>query len=106
MFMPQSTVEHLASLGVTVKDAREFVMSHLDDIGVVFNAAHEHGITNEMLAQIVGGEITGLQVAEFMSAHGFDSNVLDQLPALADNPQDVASVVGVAHQNEHAVHDV
>jgi hypothetical protein len=102
MFMPPSTAEHLASLGVTVKDAREFVMSHLSDLGVVLGAARDHGITNEMLAQIVGGEITGLQVAQFFSAHGFDSSVLDQLPALADHPQDVASIVGVQHQNEHA----
>jgi hypothetical protein len=88
---------------VTVKDARDFVMSHLDDLGVVAAAAHQHGITADMLAQIVGGDITGLQVAAIMAAHGIEMSGHEEIPALADNPQDIASVVGVAHQNEHAV---
>lgn len=101
MVMPASTAEHLASLGVTVHDAREFIVAHLDKPHKIKAAADQHGITDEMLAQIMGGEITGLQVAAFFSAHGMERSGHGQIPALADHPPDVAKLVGLQHHAEH-----
>jgi hypothetical protein len=101
MFMKQSTADHLASLGVTVHEARAFIAAHLDNPHKIANAADQHGITDEMLAQIVGGEITGLEVAAFFSAHGMERSGHGQIPALAENPPDVAHLVGLQHHADH-----
>ena len=84
MSMPVSTAEHLASLGVTIGQARTYVLAHAEhDLEGILELAHSHGITNSMLAEIVGGDITGLEVAQYFAAHGLDSSRLGddvQLP--------------------------
>jgi hypothetical protein len=101
MPMPSSTAEHLASLGVTVHEAREFIVAHLDNPHKIAAAADEHGITDEMLAQIMGGEITGRDVAAFFSAHGMERSGHGEIPGFAENPQDVAQLVGLQHHEAH-----
>ncbi len=46
--------EHLAKYGVSIEDARGFIMNHLDSPLTIFNAAKLYGVTNEMLGEIIG----------------------------------------------------
>lgn len=71
-----SAATHLASYGVTIEQAHEFVMSHLGSPATIFNVARQFGVTNTMLGEIAGG-YSAADVQAFFSAHGLDSSVLD-----------------------------
>ncbi|MBI5278970.1 MAG: hypothetical protein HY854_21225 [Burkholderiales bacterium] len=79
--MPDSVAEHLAALGVTVPQARDFVLAHLDNPHFIAEVATGNGITHDELAQIVGGEVTGLEVAAFFAQHDIDTSELEEVEA-------------------------
>lgn len=79
-----TTSEHLASLGVTVAQAREFVFAHLDDPALIYNTAVQYDVTTVMLSEIVGG-VTTAQVRDFFDSRGFDSTALEP-PQVIDPP--------------------
>ncbi|HSH89257.1 MAG TPA: hypothetical protein VK996_04690 [Ramlibacter sp.] len=92
--MSPTAAEHLAALGVTVEQARGYVMAHAGhDLEGILEVAHSHGITNSMLAEIVGGDITGLEVAQYFAAHGLDSGKLDH-PEQPEHPEHPETPVG------------
>ena len=70
-----TTQEYLSKYGVTLKEARDFVMNNLDHLDVVYNTAKEFGVNNDMLADIVSSDfpgVTGKTVNNFFNQHGFD----------------------------------
>lgn len=75
--MALNAAQHLAQYGVSVADARAFVMSNLGNLQNIFNVAHEYGVTNAMLAEIVGDGYTAADVKGYFSAHGINSAALD-----------------------------
>lgn len=67
--------EHLMQYGVTVENAREFIMSHLDNPTTLFNVAKQFSVTNEMLGEIVG--VPTDAVRNFFGNIGLDYNQLE-----------------------------
>lgn len=70
----------MAQFGVSIAEAREFVLSNLDHPGMLAGMAFQHGITLDILAQIVGGGLTGLEIAQFFAAHDISAASLEVLP--------------------------
>ena len=80
-----SASTYLGNLGISVQDARTFILSNLDNPALVFNTAAQYGVTNEMLGEIVGG-YSADQVESFFNSHGFNGEQLDSAhPLLADD---------------------
>ena len=70
-----TTQEYLSKYGITLEEARDFVMNNLDNLDVIYNAAKEYGVNNDMLADIVSNDfpgVTGKAVNDFFQQHGFD----------------------------------
>lgn len=80
-----TAAEHLATFGVTVEQAHEFIFANLDNLGFILQVADTYEVTNAMLAEIVGG-VSAADVVGYFSAHGLDSSILD--PAPEPPPQD------------------
>lgn len=66
----------LAQHGVTVAQARTFIMSNLNNLSTILSTSKQFGVTNDMLAEIYGG-VSGNDVRGFFSSHGLDSANLD-----------------------------
>jgi len=75
-----TAADKLAELGITSPQAREFVLSNLDHPGTIAGMAFSHGITLEMLAEIVGGDVTGLQIADHFAQRDIGVDELEELP--------------------------
>ena len=74
-----TAAEHLAQYNVTVEQARTFIFSNLLDLPLILHVADTFGVTNQMLAEIVGG-VTEADVEYYFAAHGLDSSILDEPP--------------------------
>ena len=79
-----TTSEYLASLGITMQQAHDFIFAHLDDPALIYNTANQYDVTNFMLSEIVGG-VTTQQVRDFFDSHGLNSAALEP-PAVPDPP--------------------
>jgi len=95
-----TTSEYLASLGITIGQARDFIFAHLDNPALIYNTAVQYDVTNLMLSEIVGG-VTTAQVRDFFDSRGFDSAALEPPatpdPPVYDNVPDASpTLVGVA----------
>ena len=75
-----SAAAHLAQYGVSVAQARSFVMANLQSPQTIYSVAREFGITNQMLAEIYGG-VSAADVRGFFTSKGFDASALDLVPA-------------------------
>ncbi len=73
-----SAVTHLSQFGVSVLQAREFIFANLESPISIFNAAYQYGLTNDMLAEIVGGGVGAGDVRNWFAGQGIDAAVLDQ----------------------------
>lgn len=71
-----SAQTHLASLGVTMAQAKEFILANVSTPVNIYNVAKQFGVTNDMLAEIYGG-VTAADVKAFFVAHGFNAALLD-----------------------------
>lgn len=81
-----TAAEHLAQYNVTVDQAREFILVHLGNLPFILQVADTFGVTNRMLAEIVGG-VTEADVEYYFAAHGLDSTILDDPePPPQDDP--------------------
>jgi len=79
-----SASTHLAQFGVTLQQARDFVFSNVNNPGTIYAVSKQFGVTNEMLAEIVGGGFTAQQVSNFFTERGFDGPALGGLPSSGD----------------------
>lgn len=80
-----SASTHLAQFGVTIAQAREFIFSNVENPGTIYAVSKQFGVTNEMLAEIVGGGFTAQQVSNFFTERGFDGPALGGLPSSGDD---------------------
>lgn len=71
-----TTKEYLESLTVTMDDARTFITSNLNSPDLIFTTVQNAGVTNQMIAEIVGG-VTVEQVEAFWVASGYDPSLLN-----------------------------
>lgn len=69
--------EHLAQYGVSMEQARAFIISNLDNLQHILDVCNQFGVTNQMLAEIYGG-VTADDVEAYFSSNGLDSSTLDQ----------------------------
>lgn len=98
--MALSTERHLANLGVTVEYARDFIFANLGNLEYILAIAEQFGVTNDMLAEIVGGGYTASDVYLYFSANGLDSGGLDDsLEPLID--QEYMDLAGLFALNTH-----
>ena len=70
-----NTSDYLAQLGVSLDQARSFVMANLDKPANIYNAAKQFKIDSQMLADIVAPSVPGIsaaQVEAFFNAKGLD----------------------------------
>ena len=94
-----TTSEYLASLGITMQQAHDFIFAHLDDAALIYNTANQYDVTNAMLGEIVGG-VTTQQVRDFFDSRGLNSAELEP-PIVPDPPvydavpDGMADLVGV-----------
>ena len=61
---------HLDGLGISMQDAKTFVLSFLDQPSFIYQTAQQHNITSAMLAGIV--DVSLDDVNNFFSANGLD----------------------------------
>lgn len=71
-----SAAQHLAQYGVSVGEARDFILSHLSSPGVIYQTALQFGVTATMLAEIYGS-VTANDVVAFFDAQGMNGAALD-----------------------------
>lgn len=70
-----TAVDYLATKGVTVAQVYDFIIGNLNSPGAIFSAAKQFGLTNQMLAEVVGQSVD--VVKSFWSGLGFDPAQLD-----------------------------
>lgn len=71
-----NAAEHLAKFGVTVAQAKEFILANINRPQEIFNVAKQFGVTNAYLAEIYGG-VTTQDVIAFFDSVKIDSRSLD-----------------------------
>ncbi|HWI82404.1 hypothetical protein [Ramlibacter sp.] len=67
-----------ANFGVSMAQARDFIMSHVTDPGYIYNLATQYHVTSDMLGEITGYAST--QVEGFFTAYGMDGTALRPAP--------------------------
>lgn len=75
-----NTELHLSNLGVTMAQCRSFIAANMDKPANIFNAAKQHNIDSQMLAEIVADQFPGVkaeQVEAFFSSHGLNGKDLN-----------------------------
>lgn len=90
-----STSSYLANFGVTIEQAREYVLAHLNDPHAIVATARQYGITSEMLGEIAGG-YSAAEVRGYLA--GFH---IDAAPLEAESlfPQDMLAFSSVMALN-------
>lgn len=95
-----TAAQHLSQYGVTIQQAKQFIMENLNNVSNIYNVAKEYGVTNAMLAEIYGG-VTENDVKGFFQYHGFNPEVLEtpltvhQSVFLADDMATLQSLVAL-----------
>ncbi|MCO4759058.1 MAG: hypothetical protein KC477_13635 [Oceanospirillaceae bacterium] len=70
---------HLAQFGVSMGQARDYLLGNLDNLFGIHDTCSRFGVTNDMLAEILANDfsgLTGTQVANYFAVNGIDSNNL------------------------------
>lgn len=74
--------EHLAKLGITVQQALDFIETNVDQPDVIYSAARQNGVTNEMLNEITTFSTT--VISEYFVSADLDPVKLDYTSILAN----------------------
>ncbi|WP_143057351.1 hypothetical protein [Nitrosomonas sp. Nm51] len=72
---PSSAQIHLATYGVTIQQARDFILSHVDQPATIFNAAKQFGVTTQMLSEITGFSTDVID--SFFASFGMNTDALN-----------------------------
>ncbi len=75
-----SAATHLAQYGVSVTQARDFIVANLQSPQTIYSVAKQYGVTNQMLAEIYGG-VSAADVRGFFTNLGFDASALEPVAA-------------------------
>lgn len=97
-----SAETYLAQFGVTVAQAREFIISNVNNPATIFSVADQFGVSTDMLAEIVGGGFTGDDVSAWFAARGFDATQLDDAGSGTGGellPDDMAALASLVTLN-------
>lgn len=70
-----SAESHLASLGITIQQANDFILSHIDEPLNIFNTAKQFNVTTSMLSEITGFSINDIR--EYFASFGLDTTELN-----------------------------
>jgi len=77
---PVSTAEsHLSSYGVTMAQAKDFIMTNIADLTLIYNTCKTYHVTNDMIAEILQTtfpDLDGTTVANYFATNGIDSTDL------------------------------
>lgn len=71
--------EYLSSLGVSVNDAKDFIIDNLNNPGLIYNTCLQVGVTNEMIVEILSSsypDLTAQMVSDFFTMSGFNGSAL------------------------------
>ena len=71
-----TTVDYLKGFGITLTEARDFILANINTPSVILQTSAEYGVTNRMLAEIYGG-VSLQEVINFFDQAGLNSRVLD-----------------------------
>lgn len=76
---------HLANYGITIQQANEFILSHVNDPSTIFNVAQQFSVTTLMLSEITGYSTS--VISAYFASYGLDTEDLDgvDLPDDSDN---------------------
>jgi len=102
-----TTTQLLSSYGVTMQQAYQFVVSNLNNPQNIITTCKQAGITNAMLAEIVGTGIPGVtanDVKNFFVSNGLDSTQLDT--STADAPATPTLPTTVTNSNTGIVFQI
>lgn len=86
-----TTRSYLASLGVTMNQAHDFIKANINTPSNIYKVAVQYGIDSQMLADILSIDYPGLTasgVESFFQSHGFNGAALHS--KIADNTSNVA----------------
>ncbi len=72
-----STESHLTSLGVTIQQANDFILSHINEPEIIFNTAQQFGITALMLSEITGFSTS--DISTYFVSFGLNAADLDEV---------------------------
>lgn len=82
-----TTEEILNQLGVSLEQARTFILNNVDTPDVIYNIAAQHNIGFEVLAEILDNpSVNADQVKGFFSSHGFDTS--SDTPLVSTNDEE------------------
>ena len=101
-----TAAELLAQYGVTVEEAREWIMAHIDSPETIYSTAQSFGVTSEHLAELVDPYFPGVTAGEveaWFSSQGFDGSALESYVAELQSlvSEDMADLVGaIIHLND------
>lgn len=70
-----SAESHLATLGITIQQANDFILSHLEEPSTIFNTAKEFGVTTSMLNEITGYSTNDIR--DYFASFGLNTAELD-----------------------------
>jgi len=70
-----STESHLSLFGVSVEQANDFILSHVSEPQVIFDAASKLGIPTSMLSEITGYSTD--VISDYFQTTGLDTSILD-----------------------------
>lgn len=105
-----TAAELLAKYAISVDDARDWIMAHLDSPHTIFNTAREFGISSDMLAELVAPVVPGAtadMVESFFSSYGLDGSLLrvpDSVPTPPGReilPSDMAALTKLVTFNTY-----
>lgn len=78
---------HLAKFGITIADAKEFLLSNLSQPNAIFSTCIAHDVTTSMISEIVG--VKNSEVIEFFVANGIDPSPLYPKPVLTSSNEKI-----------------
>lgn len=97
-----SALTHLASYGVSIQQAYEFIVSNLSNPRTIFDVSKAFGITNNMLGEIISTYMPGVSgavVKNFFASNGIDSSSLDSTNSPSPSlPTSYTSTSGTTYQ--------
>lgn len=92
----------LNQLGVTLSEAKAFILNNVGQPRVIYDVAAQHSLTYDMLAEILNDEsIDANVVKSFFQGQGFDTS--SEQPTLASTPNDsldlsLTTVLGLSEE--------
>jgi len=69
------TQAYLAKFGVTMAQAKQYIISNLTNLQLVADTCSSYNLTKDMIADIYGEGITGSQVQSYFNSHGINTNL-------------------------------